>query len=126
MKTSFDKFMASSAVQEVSNVELSEVKVELALMDDIKALIGKYKSLDDAIKTQKGKTFTSVKTFQDSIKTAYQNAQSAVALIDQLDAKSKELGIADSGLGGYKKELAAKASEYKSKFTKLDSVLSSL
>ena len=118
--------MASSAVQEVSNVELSEVKVELALMDDIKALIGKYKSLDDAIKTQKGKTFTSVKTFQDSIKTAYQNAQSAVALIDQLDAKSKELGIADSGLGGYKKELAAKASEYKSKFTKLDSVLSSL
>jgi hypothetical protein len=118
MKTSFEKFMASSAVE--------PVKVEMALMDDIKALIGKYKSLDDAIKTQKGKTFTSVQTFQDSIKIAYQNAQNAIALIDQLDAKSKELGIADSGLGGYKKELSAKASEYKSKFTKLDGVLSSL
>lgn len=114
--------MASSAVK----VELGEVKVELALLDDIKALLGKYKTLDGAVKTQKGKTFTSVKTLQDAIRTAYQNAQSAVDLIDQLDAKSKQLGLPDAGLGGYKKEMAAKAAEYKSKFTKLDSVLSSL
>jgi hypothetical protein len=35
MKTSFDKFMASSAVQEVSNVELASVKVDLAIVDDL-------------------------------------------------------------------------------------------
>jgi hypothetical protein len=35
MKTSFDKFMASNAVQEVSNVELGAVKIDLALFDDI-------------------------------------------------------------------------------------------
>ncbi len=118
MKTSFEKFMASSAVE--------PVKVELALMDDIKALIGKYKSLDTAIKTQNGKAFTAIKTYQDAVRTAYQNAQSAVDLIDQLDAKSKELGLADSGLGGYKKEMSAKASEYKSKFSKIDGLLKSL
>jgi hypothetical protein len=118
MKTSFEKFMASSAVE--------PVKVELALMDDIKALIGKYKSLDTAIKTQNGKAFTAIKTYQDAVRTAYQNAQSAVDLIDQLDANSKELGLADSGLGGYKKEMSAKASEYKSKFSKIDGLLKSL
>jgi hypothetical protein len=35
MKTSFDKFMASNAVQEVSNVELASVKVDLALGDNL-------------------------------------------------------------------------------------------
>jgi hypothetical protein len=118
MKTSFEKFMASSAVE--------PVKVELALMDDIKSLIGKYKALDNAIKTQNGKAFTAIKTYQDAVRTAYQNAQSAVDLIAQLDAKSKELGLADSGLGGYKKELSEKASEYKAKFTKIDGLLKSL
>jgi len=33
MKTSFDKFMASNAVQEVSNVELGAVKINLGLYD---------------------------------------------------------------------------------------------
>jgi hypothetical protein len=102
------------------------IKVQLALMDDIKALIGNYKSLDGAAKTQNGKAFTSVKTYQDSIVAAYQNSQKAIALIDELDAKSKELGLPDSGLSGYKKELAAKASEYKAKVSKIDSILNSL
>jgi hypothetical protein len=35
MKTSFEKFMASSAVQEVSKVEMSTVKVDLAIVDDL-------------------------------------------------------------------------------------------
>ena len=37
MKTSFHKFMASNAVTEVSNVELSSVKVDLAM--DINAIM---------------------------------------------------------------------------------------
>ena len=36
MKTSFDKFMASNAVTEVSNVELASVKVDLAM--DVNAM----------------------------------------------------------------------------------------
>ena len=39
MKTSYEKFMASSAVAEVSNVELSSVKVDLALADDVNKII---------------------------------------------------------------------------------------
>ena len=35
MKTSYEKFMASSAVQEVSKVELGAIKVELAAKDDL-------------------------------------------------------------------------------------------
>jgi hypothetical protein len=115
-KTSFHKFMDAT----------QGVNVELGLMDDIKSLIGKYKSLDDAIKTQSGKAFTAVKTYQESVLAAYQNAQNAIDLIIVLDNKSKELGLPDSGMGGYKKELSAKASEYKSKFGKIDGILKSL
>ena len=39
MKTSYEKFMASNAVQEVSKVEMASVKVDLALIDDIKTII---------------------------------------------------------------------------------------
>lgn len=42
MKTSFDKFMASNAVTEVSNVELSSVKVDLALVDEIRNAADAY------------------------------------------------------------------------------------
>jgi hypothetical protein len=101
-------------------------KVEMGLMDDIKALIGKYKSLDDAMKTQSGKAFTAVKAYQESVLAGYQNAKNAVDLIDQLDKKSKELGLPDSGLGGYKKELSGKATAYKSKFGQIDGILKSL
>lgn len=101
-------------------------KIEMALMDDIKAAIGNYKSLDNGIKTQNGKAFTMVKTYQDAIVAAYQNCQKAIGLIDELDAKSKELGIADSGMGGWKKELSAKASDYKSRISKIDGILNTL
>ena len=39
MKTSFHKFMASNAVKESTNVELASVKVDLALVDDIKRMV---------------------------------------------------------------------------------------
>ena len=121
--------MQKRGIKKVSilDTELSiDVKVDLALMDDIKALIGKYKSLDDASKGQKNKAFTAVNAYSDSVRVAYQNANSAVNLINQLDAKSKELGLPDSGLGGYKKELAGKASEYQTLFKKIDGILKSL
>ena len=39
-------------------VELASQKVELALADDIKALIGKYKGLDDNVKTTNREAYT--------------------------------------------------------------------
>ena len=121
--------MQKKAIKHVSILETelsTNVKVDLALMDDIKALISKYKSLDDATKTQKNKAFTAVGAYADSVRGAYQNSTNAIDLINQLDAKSKELGLPDAGLGGYKKELTAKSSAYKALFNKIDGILKSL
>ena len=48
MKTSFEKFMASSAVKSVepTKIEMGEVKVELAL-DDVGALVTNYFQITD-------------------------------------------------------------------------------
>jgi len=109
-----------------SKVELAEVKVDLALMDDIKAAIGKYKGLDDSTKTAMNKAKTMLIAYSDSVRGAYQNAKSAVDLITELDTKSKELGLADSGMGGYKKEMQGKVTEYNALFKKLDTLINSL
>ena len=114
-------------ISSIEKVELSETKkVELSLMDDIKAAIGKYKKLDDAAKASLNKVKNTLIAYSDSIRVAYQNAKNGVDLIDQLDQKSKELGLGDSGLGGYKKELQGKQSEYNTLFKKVDSILKSL
>lgn len=102
------------------------IKLDLALMDDIKKFIGNYKTLDDNIKKQKSKTVTSLIAYQDSVRASLQNAQNAVDLISQLDAKSKELGLPDSGMGGYKKDLSTKAAEYKTKFSQIDNLIKTL
>lgn len=104
----------------------SNVQIDMALMDDIKKLISNYKSLDDAMKSQRTKSSTALISYFNSIRTAYQNSSSAIDLIDQLDKKSKELGLPDSGLGGYRKELAAKVSQYKTLFGKVDGIIKSL
>lgn len=109
-----------------SKVELAEVKVDLALMDDIKTAIGKYKGLDDATKTAMNKAKTMLIAYSDSVRVAYQNAKSAVDLITELDTKSKELGLPDSGMGGYKKEMQGKVTEYNTLFKKLDTLINSL
>jgi hypothetical protein len=52
MKTSFEKFMASNAVVGSTNVELGAVKVDLALVDDIKIMVNalnSQKSIDDDV-----------------------------------------------------------------------------
>lgn len=109
-----------------SKVELAEVKVDLALMDDIKTAIGKYKGLDEATKTAMNKAKNMLIAYSDSVRGAYQNAKSAVDLITELDTKSKELGLSDSGMGGYKKEMQGKATEYNALFKKLDTLINSL
>jgi hypothetical protein len=121
--------MQKKGNKKVSILEMelsSNVQIDMALMDDIKKLISNYKSLDDAIKNQRSKSQTGLISYFDSIRTAYQNSSNAIDLIDQLDKKSKELGIADAGLGGYKKELAAKVSQYKTMIGKVDGIIKSL
>jgi hypothetical protein len=114
-------------ISSIEKVELSETKkVELALMDDIKAAIGKYKQLDDAAKASLNKVKNTLIAYSDSVRVASQNAKNGVDLIDQLDQKSKELGLGDAGLGGYKKELQGKLSEYNTLFKKIDSIYKSL
>jgi len=109
-----------------NKVELASQQIQLALMDDIKAAIGKYKSLDDTAKNFKNKAVDSLISYYDNIRVAYQNATNAISMINDLDKKSKELGLPDSGLGGYKKELSGKANEYKSMLSKVDSIAKSL
>ena len=106
--------------------ELTSEKVELALMDDIKAAVGKYKALDDASKSALNKAKNSLIAYSDSIRVALQNSKNGIDLIDELDKKSKELGIADAGLGGYKKELQGKLSEYNALFKKVDAIYKSI
>lgn len=107
-------------------VSLKSQNVELALMDDIKAAIGQYKTLDDNAKKARSRAADGLIKYGDSIRVAYQNAKNAVELIDTLDKKSKELGLPDAGLGGYKKELSGKMKEYNSLFSKIDSIGKSL
>lgn len=110
----------------IEEVKLASQKVELALMDDIKAAVGKYKALDDASKAALNKSKNALIAYSDSVRVALQNAKNGVDLIAELDKKSKELGIADAGLGGYKKELQGKLSEYNALFKKVDAIYKSL
>jgi hypothetical protein len=110
----------------IEEVKLASQKVELALMDDIKAAVGKYKALDDASKAALNKSKNALIAYSDSVRVALQNAKNGVDLIAELDKKSKELGIADAGLDGYKKELQGKLTEYNALFKKVDAIYKSL
>lgn len=86
MKTSFEKFMASSAVQEVSNVELASVKVDLALINDIekksKDVVQVTKDLNDKI--------AEFKKFKSDAKLFLQGkTQQSVDLLTKLQEANK-------------------------------------
>ena len=110
----------------IEEVKLASQKVELSLMDDIKEAVGKYKALDDASKAALNKSKNALIAYSDSVRVALQNAKNGVDLITELDKKSKELGISDAGLGGYKKELQGKLSQYTALFKKVDTIYKSL
>ena len=109
-----------------TKTELSSQKIELALADDIKAEIQKYKGLKDNVDKAKNKAINGIISYSDNIRVAYQNANNAVGMIDQLMAKAKELGLGDTGFESYKKDLAQKAADYKKLFTQVDGISKSL
>lgn len=93
MKTSFEKFMASSAVQEVSNVELGEVKVDLAsYQDELAAIEKEYRNGLGMMETyaikleqEENKVRESVAKYRDVI------AKSKVGILNDL----KKYGITE-------------------------------
>ena len=102
--------------------ELKSEKVELTLADDIQKGLAAYKSLDDSIKSQKGKARAALDVYLSSVGQAYQNVKNTVDNITALEAKAKELGLGDTPFTTYKKELIGKVNSYKSLFNFVDGI----
>ena len=114
-------------VKKISNklfdkVELSSVKVELALKDDIQKGLTDYKTLDSAITTYKNKARAGLDSYLTSVGQAYQNAKNTLDALNTMEAKIKELGLPDNPYAVYAKDLAAKANEYKKLFAYVDNL----
>jgi hypothetical protein len=115
MKTSFEKFMASSAVQEVSNVELGAVKVDMALVDDIKIMVNalsSQKSIDDDVINKtvqilrplqqlKRDGVDRVKTNESVINSSLVKIKLANDLLLKASQMSKALGVDLKSIQGY-------------------------
>jgi hypothetical protein len=110
MKTSFEKFMASSAVQEVSNVELGAVKVELGIVDDFEmdadALeVGVKREIGDFMKAKQ--VLESVKTNLDIREKFIANAMKVYAEIEK-QAKFMGIDVPPKAIASLKKVNIAK------------------
>jgi len=106
--------------------ELKSEKVELTLADDIQKGLAAYKTLDDATKSQKNKARAALDVYLSSVGQAYQNAKNTVDNITALEAKAKELGLGDTPFTTYKKEMIGKTNGYKSLFTFIDNLATSV
>ena len=112
MKTSFEKFMASSADQ---SVELSTVKVDLALVDDIQRMVNalnSQKSIDDKVINDTVKILrplqqlkrdgvNRVKTNESVIDSSLVKIKLANDLLLKASQMSKALGVDLKSIQGY-------------------------
>jgi hypothetical protein len=89
MKTSFEKFMASNAVQEVSNVELGAVKVDLALVDDIKRMVNALNSQQSIDNEVINKTVQILRPLQQLKKDGVNRVKTNESVIDSSLVKIK-------------------------------------
>jgi hypothetical protein len=110
MKTSFEKFMASSAVREVSNVELGAVKIELGIVDDFEmdadALeVGVKREIGDFMKAKQ--VLESVKTNLDIREKFIANAMKVYAEIEK-QAKFMGIDVPPKAIASLKKVNIAK------------------
>ena len=97
MKTSFEKFMASSAVQ---SVELSEMKVDLSSMDDLKAIWAegekKWQSVRkvlnelDTIQSDWNRSIAMLSTQLSEVEAI---KSKGIKKSDDIDAQLKSLGL---------------------------------
>lgn len=100
MKTSFEKFMASNAVAEVSHVELASVKVDLAAI----ALTDIQNKLDQSYKLREDYN-TSIDKMQSiatqgikAMGTLYKNLIVIDKQVNDLEKQLKEMGIEPTSL----------------------------
>jgi hypothetical protein len=112
MKTSFEKFMASSAVQ---SVELSTVKVDLALVDDIQRMVNalnSQKSIDDKVINDTVKILrplqqlkrdgvNQIKTNDSVVNSSIDKIKLAKDLLLKASQMSKALGVDLKSIQGY-------------------------
>jgi hypothetical protein len=112
MKTSFEKFMASSAVQ---SVELSTIKVDLALVDDIQRMVNalnSQKSIDDKVINDTVKILrplqqlkrdgvNQVKTNDSVVNSSIDKIKLAKDLLLKASQMSKALGVDLKSIQGY-------------------------
>ena len=96
MKTSFEKFMASSAVK----VELGQNKVELALLDDMKVTIDNAKARIKSLKSAEKQVLDLISTaskLQEKLQDEYGFANSDSVVIENALERTmkaaKDLGI---------------------------------
>jgi hypothetical protein len=89
MKTSFEKFMASSAVQEVSNVELASMKVDLALVDDIKRMVNALNAQQSIDNEVINKTVQILRPLQQLKKDGVNRVKTNESVIDSSLVKIK-------------------------------------
>jgi SMC interacting uncharacterized protein involved in chromosome segregation len=107
-------------------ISLRSHNLELGLVDEIKAGLQQYTALKGGIDKVKNNAKTAVIKYSDSVKVAAQNANKVIASIVELDKKAKDLGLADVGYAGYKKEMTAKANEYKALLATIDKIYASI
>ena len=97
MKTSFEKFMASSAVKSVqpTKVEMGEIKVELAL-DDVGALVTSYFQITDNAQNKAKGVLSSLR----EVLSVYDNALkqesymlNSKSMIEKMAADFKAMGV---------------------------------
>lgn len=112
MKTSFEKFMASSAVNEVSKVEMSEVKVELA--KDINTIIKEADQfIFDDMKIQ-SKAIYALNDAQKLLKSANQDPKPLLQEFETALKQMQTLGVTPppafaNSYASFKKETSKEA-----------------
>jgi hypothetical protein len=122
MKTSFEKFMASSAVQEVANVELSVVKVDLAM--DINAIMkAADKFYFEDMKIQ-SKAIGLLNEAQKALASANQNPQPLMQEFENAIKQMATLGVETpkafaSSYNDFKKNVASEGKIKKAVLAKL-------
>lgn len=89
MKTSFDKFMASNAVKESTNVELASVKVDLALVDDIKRMVNALNAQQSIDNEVINKTVQILRPLQQLKKDGVNRVKTNESVIDSSLVKIK-------------------------------------
>lgn len=129
MKTSFEKFMNSTAVEEISKVELASIKVDLALLDDVKARIDEAKKRISDLKTAEKLVLdliANASKFQDKLEAEYGFANSLSTVIEnalsRTEKSAKELGIDPNSIAEIK-QLKALAQQLDKAIIDADSTL---